>query len=155
MPQLQAHGQGHALMLRNGIVTAKSQLFEIFDAGKDETNLALAAAVGCQPNTVKRYREEWRTLQQRKLEPPPSQHHGTATPYRDLATTILTRAVYDFKLGHPCGKQCQRGEFHRCASDAALFLIGPMARFFFDSNPKISREKCLRGLGLWTKVDDG
>lgn len=156
-PLRQAQGQapeaeaGAALMVRKGMTTAKSQVFEILNTGEDGTDLALAAAVGCQPKTVKRYREEWRTLQARKPGLPPSRHHGSSEPHYDLACKILERAIRDYDLGKDCNKQtCCFGEYHRCQAQAGWFLMGPFAEYLFDNVRSVSQEKTLKTRGLGT-----
>ncbi len=148
---MRPHGAGGTIVLRNGRISAKAQAFAYFDTGKDGTDLSLAALFGCQPKTVKRYRQAWRTRQRRRMRPPAKQHHGNPAPYRALTCAVLMRAVRDYRLGKPCGEDCRQGQYHRCASDAALFLQSPAAGLLFDV-VGMSQAKVLHKLGL--EVDD-
>jgi hypothetical protein len=156
MPAMQSHDCGYALMLRKGMMTAKSQIFAMLYAGEDGTNLSLAAAVGCTPATVKRYREEWNGLQARELEPLPTYHHGNADPYHALVCAVLTRAVRDYDLWKVCDKRtCRFGEYHRCQAEAGQFLTGWFAEYLFDHVKSVSQEEMLetRGLGAPREAD--
>jgi len=134
-------------MRRNGEPSAQEQAFAYFAAGNDGTDLSLAALFGCQPQTIKRYRQSWLARQRQVARPPQARHHGNPAPWKALVCAILTRAVRDYRLGKPCGAQCRPGRYHRCASDAAVFLRGQMAGFLFDAI-EMSRGKVLRQLGL-------
>lgn len=141
-------------MLRKGMVTAKSQVFEALYAGKDNTNDALAAIIGCTPQTIKRYRQEWNTLQAREFEPLPTYHHGNPDPYRALAAGILRRAVLDYKLNYHCRTLCRPGQYHRCGKKVALFLRSQFAGYLFDA-VELPHERVLEKLGLDGPIEEG